>query len=442
MGLKARLRKIKRKLLHELENFRAGQLRHSNSRANFNQVEKSALLIPPGDDPGSFGDDAMLQVCIDYLKLAGFKRFGIVSFGLTAKWDHLRHLTDVIYVSVHKDKLQLINDISQYDRVYCLGADVIDGFYSDQNTLKRLRVIELSARVGVKTTILGCSFNDRPTPSSVEALSNLPASVRICCRDPLSQKRFIQHVHRSAELVADLAFLLSPETNSSKVIEIYDWIQQQQANERVVIGFNGKNLYHGESLELKAVDLAKVFADTLIELFQSHQNLSFLMIPHDIRGTASDAVLAQEISSHLPSFIQPYQMQVPTPTSPAEIKAICAKLDFVVTGRMHLAVACLGQATPVIGITYQGKFEGLFEHFNLKDMTIEPEKAVQLGCLEAFISERLPKRHDIQHQLQSELGKVKVLANSNFADILAQPSFIDVTSQEVNLIRDTATLPV
>jgi polysaccharide pyruvyl transferase WcaK-like protein len=81
---------------------------------------------------------------------------------------------------------------------------------------------------------------------------------------------------------------------------------------------------------------------------------------------------------------------------------------------MHLAIACLGQGTPVACVTYQGKFEGLFRHFELDGMTIEPEQAFQPEGLVKFLMPLIEKRKDISKQVQLKLPQVQQLAQVNF----------------------------
>ncbi|TLN28532.1 glycosyl transferase family 1, partial [bacterium] len=104
----------------------------------------------------------------------------------------------------------------------------------------------------------------------------------------------------------------------------------------------------------------------------------------------------------------------PSSIHAAEIKAICGQLDLALSGRMHMAIACLGQGTPVACITYQGKFEGLYRHFELDGLTIDPVTATQPGRLAAFFLPVIDRREAIRRQIQSQLPKVRVLAAENF----------------------------
>src|SRR5574344_391976 len=68
--------------------------------------------------------------------------------------------------------------------------------------------------------------------------------------------------------------------------------------------------------------------------------------------------------------------------SAPELKALCGHLDCLFTSRMHLAIAALGRGKPVAAFAYQGKFTGLFRHFDLPEDLILPSTAVdRLGAV-------------------------------------------------------------
>ncbi len=378
----------------------------------------SALFLPP-DDPGSLGDEAMLAASMKRLAQQGIKHIGIVNLKSSVSWENLDSIAETINLRsyfVHnswKARFRFVQMISRYDRFYCIGADVMDGFYSDNRTLRFIELVAMAAKTGANVTVLGFSFNKQPTPNAVRALANLPACVRLCSRDPVSYQRLSQHLQRPVDLVADVAFLLKPAQNSDLAIGVSTWVRQQQSSKRIVIGVNANSLHLKSLPQLEFDDLVRLYADALIELFSSQPSISFLMIPHDFRGKESDVSLAQAILARLPTEMKPYCMQVPTPCSAAEIKYICAGLDLVFTGRMHLAIACLGQGVPVVGLTYQGKFEGLFDHFSLEGMTIAPEKAFQPGTLANFLTGAIAKRENIHQSIQAKLQSVHELAALN-----------------------------
>ncbi|MBE9190506.1 polysaccharide pyruvyl transferase family protein [Gloeocapsopsis crepidinum LEGE 06123] len=410
---------IKTQILFQLLSIYAATLGFLRKTKVRSQIDASALFLPPSD-PGSIGDEAMLAASMEHLAAQGIQRIGIITLQPTARWENLKLVTDTINIKGFFtrgswwERFRLVEKISRYEHFYCLGADVMDGFYSDNVTLLRLNLVALAAKTGADATILGFSFNHQPTDAAVQSFSQLPASVRLCCRDPISYQRIKQCLQRPVELVADLAFMLQPAEDSDLTVRVSKWVRAQKAQGRIVLGVNANALHLTKVTRLKRDEFIQFYANAFINLCSRNQKISLLMIPHDFRGDDSDVSIAQAILEAMPSAIKPYCMQVPTPCSAAEIKSICADLDLVLTGRMHLAIACLGQGIPVGGVTYQGKFEGLFRHFELPGMTIDPEKAFQPGVLTDFLIDLIAKREDIHQQIQSHLANVKVLSVSNF----------------------------
>jgi polysaccharide pyruvyl transferase WcaK-like protein len=409
---------LKSKVFYEVQKAQARLSNLAGARRDATADQRSALFIPPADTLGGLGDDAMLSASMNYLLAHGFHKIGVVCFDPKAEWGQLEVVNELIQTSTRTDRLNLVASLSRYTHLFCVGADVMDGFYSDHTTLKRLQIIELAARAGIDTTILGFSWNENPTSITTRAMAELPENVRICARDIFSYKRLTQRLPRPIELVTDTAFLLEPEYDSTLVRQVSGWIQTQRTNGRTIIGVNLNNLFVADGKALQPSDLIRCFIAALTELFDQDPSLSFLLMPHDSRGEVSDLSLAQDLLKALPPALQPYCHQVSFPCRAAEIKAICAELDFVLTGRMHLAIACLGQTTPVGCITYQGKFEGLFQHFHIEGVTISPEQAFQPGVLSHFLSNLLTRRHQLRQQIRAALPVVLQLSAANFTGVL------------------------
>jgi polysaccharide pyruvyl transferase WcaK-like protein len=144
--------------------------------------------------------------------------------------------------------------------------------------------------------------------------------------------------------------------------------------------------------------------------------MSFVMVPHDYRKhkDSCDIIVSESVWDSLPYEIKEHSMVITEKCRASEIKSICRHLDFVLSGLMHLAIGALGQGTPAVCVSYQGKFEGLFSHFRLSGMTIEPEEALQPGNLVNFLMPLIEKREDIRKHIQAELPRIKQLAQANF----------------------------
>lgn len=411
---------IKDRMLSQFIDTYANLLRCFRIASSLGKSISSALILPAAAT-GSLGDEAMLVAAINCLSKQGVKRIGVISYSTNREWDHLDCVSETVNLKAFfkgkskKTVLYFISKIFFYDQFYCIGADVLDGFYSENRTLQRIRLVSLAAQTGAESSIVSFSFNPKPTPVSVTALSNLPASVRLCSRDPVSCERLQHALSRPVELSADLAFLLQPTPNSKISVEVSKWASTQRASDRIIIGINANSLMGSDQISFSSDKLVRVYTDALSQAFSEDSSLSFLMIPHDFRGKNSDKEILEHLLDSLPEKIKLYCFQVPTPCTAADVKAICSEMDLVLTGRMHLAIAALGQKVPVACITYQGKFEGLLNgHFELSEVCISPEIAFQPGQLANFLKTQILKREETHRQIQEKLSKVRELASINF----------------------------
>ena len=100
-----------------------------------------------------------------------------------------------------------------------------------------------------------------------------------------------------------------------------------------------------------------------------------------------------------------------------ESKAVVGACDGLVAGRMHISIAALSQGVPVLGLAYQGKFEGLWRHCGLDAATtcLKPElfvtdPAVARAQVETFLAALLTLRET----LRAHLPEVLRLARLNY----------------------------
>lgn len=116
----------------------------------------------------------------------------------------------------------------------------------------------------------------------------------------------------------------------------------------------------------------------LIETLISTRRSSVLFLPHDLRahGTAEGSEVAITVApSRLVSekSVGRRYAAVAVPTSAAEAKRLAGLADWVVTGRMHRAIAAWGMGKPVIGISRQGKFEGLAQDLGMSSWLVHSQ---------------------------------------------------------------------
>lgn len=299
--------------------------------------------------------------------------------------------------------------------VVAMGADVLDGSYNVAFSGRQLMLLDLVSRSGADSYITGFSVSQDFHPRIIRLFDALHPAVRINLRDPVSFGRFRSASTAQSNLVADVAFLLEPRV-SLRTEAIGEWIAVQQRDGRVVLGLN----CHPLLLELEDrhnIDrFIDGFADAIVD-FADRRPLAFLMIDHDSRGSSSDALCLRPVYDRLAERLGADNLFYPDERLLAdEIKAVVGDLDGVVSGRMHLMIAAMGAGTPVFGIDYKDKMEGLLNHFDLPtDMLCTAADFMRAGEDPAErLTEFVDRIDTIRAQVARAKPVVRAAAKQNF----------------------------
>ncbi len=310
--------------------------------------------------------------------------------------------------------------INGYDSLLVVGADVMDGHYSPVSAARLWVIADIAARLGKHSMILGFSFNSRPSRWLKPFLSRLSPALHICSRDAVSQQRFNAFCRSErAELVADSAFLLKPRANSSVVRYIESWCKEQREQKKLICGFNIHPMLIKNASEEQIEQLVMHSAKALMAA-AAQRPVSFVFISHDYRGPGmGDCEILADIAEKLIAQGFDRLLTFTEHLHAAELKALAGLMDLVITGRMHLSIAALGQGTPVAAITYQGKFHGLFRHFGLSEqLLISPDEIQNHSIFAEWIINAIDQRQQSATQVQSRLSWVSELAQRNLAPLL------------------------
>lgn len=309
--------------------------------------------------------------------------------------------------------------IRQHHALFVMGADILDGKYGAALVQRIAAYCNHSVALGIPATMLGFSFNSNPRAPAVHALSKLHPKVTVNIRDQPSLDRFARIVGISAKLCADSAFLMPPAADSEPETEA--WIAAMRREGRTPVGVN----LNAHAL---APAIAQVGMDKLIDHIAEQlrcagvQNqLAFLLLPHDLKLQSGDVIMLKALHSILQrkGFTHVRYTSI---NHPDKIKRLTGQLDLAITGRMHLVIASLGSGTPTLSITYQDKFEGLYQHFDLSlEHTITPIQCLSDAFLRK-INDAFMHRHDNRARILSHLPRVKALASRNLAIATCDPA--------------------
>lgn len=373
----------------------------------FIKVDTQKIVILPPTSGGSLGDQAMLDASTEAVR--GFGKVVVID----APGSLIPVRETVIYAPLNgsskMSKLRALKEILSSGTILFLGADVIDGVYGGD--CRRLGVLDMFVRAGLQGACIGFSISDRPGAKATQRLLKLPL-MRMHVRDRVSLTRFEKLTGRKGILVADAAFCLRPEITTPVMQEAIDWTKAQRGQGRKVLAVNigGPTLRKipGDGIESMNICLERWLSEA--------PERAVLLLPHDFKpAPVGDIEPLRRLNEMLALKFSDRVMFIEPPFNTWDVKALAAEIDFSMTGRMHFAIACLGMGTPTIGIVYQGKFEGLMDHFGLENMLITPDTASGPDVLLSRLNEVETQLPELRSRIAKKLPEVKELSKKNFS---------------------------
>lgn len=393
---------------------------------------RCGVAILPPSSPGSLGDEAVLNGFLKELRRRTDEPICLLSYRRMGCWNHVDgqfsvcHVGDFIQNRTLLSWIRVALTLSKCRRLYVLGTDVLDGYYSVQKSVGRIRLAQCASSLGIATAVVGFSYSKNPELAAKKAFQSLSGDVHVCSRDTFSKKNAEFFLGRTVELTADPAFLLDPAVVSAEMQQTVDWLAKRRAEQSTVFGINANHLLLNAEEGITPEKVSESIADTIVHLASENTRLVFCLIPHDVRGNPSDVDLARMAFAMIPPTLQERVMTVPFPCRAAEIKALAKNIDCVLSGKMHLAIACLGESVPVGCVTYKDhKFAGLFQHFGLESVTMSPREYFDPVRRLDFVSSLLARRHELRETIHSNLARVRIMARRNvgvlFSDVDGVP---------------------
>ena len=371
---------------------------------------KEVLMTAPAS-AGSFGDEAIFQgIESAYLRPNQLMPRQILLKGfspIAMRIEQLAPLT-VFDESIGSD-LSFIWSLRKARSFIVPGADVIDGVYSAQQARSYLYLLNLANQAGVPSRVLGFSFSTSPAPDVVSDFKKLSRQILCCVRDADSKKRFDQACGAASIQVADCGFLMEPAIDSMEGREIGAWIDSAKAGGNLILALNANaQTAVGQSKQICAAYAA------LIQDISVKGKIRVLLLPHDNRGEHSDYRMNDAIFKLLPENLKEQVKVVEHPIFGWEARALVSKCDLLVSGRMHLIVAALGERVPCIGIDYNAKFSGLMSFFDLADRVVDAREAYADGVLSREVTRVLSELDVMAERINQHHTAVMSLARRNF----------------------------
>jgi len=383
------------------------------------------LVLPPTAF-GSLGDSAMVHGVVEGIRSrVPNAQIDLLSIYHGERWHRMPGISKVILAlplacTERQWEARFRLMLADYDCFALLGADVLDGHYGVDESLARLSLLRLAHTAGLETRVLGFSVNERPAEATCAALREIGTFAPLFVRDPRSMSRLESHGVPGLVPAADVAFLMRSDSASHSSRSPRAWIEEQRAAGRPVVAFSLSSPVLAEAMRSGKADLLQDCVALIVALERSH-HASILILPHDLRagpvGLDDDVAIAYRISALLEAEVNPVPHYLHVTCSAPEVKGVVGLVDLAVTGRMHLAIAALGMAVPVVAFAYQGKFDGMMQRFDLGQMVFAPQP-FDLAAMYACCVRLLEDAPGVKTALRKRLPEVLALAHANFAATL------------------------
>lgn len=387
----------------------------------FSNNNYRCIAVPAG--PGSVGDDAMVRVLVRHTLEDGYLPL-LIGGKEAHAWNYIGQVKDIISLNSNSllELLKFMVCIIKTDRLYIIGADIMDGHYDEDTILRRLEMSKLFSKSNVEVRVTGFSFNRAPKKKVVESL-NENNSNHYFLRDSFSLERFKEATYElNSYLSANLAFLIEQtELPSEDVSKVFSWVNERKGQGDKVVVVN-INWFPFKSLDKSPSDVIERYKNILLELYnQSDKKLSFLIVPHDFRNldNKGDIALGEKVFNTLSNTLKNNIRFINFKFNSQEVSYFISKADFTITGRMHLAIIASTNNIASFSFAYQDKFQGFYQMLGLDSnnlMTDEPIEIFDALTIQN-ITRAISNSSILSETIKNNRDKIIELSMINFKSI-------------------------
>lgn len=315
-----------------------------------------AILFPADSIIGGFGEDIMvagfLNLYTEALTIAApriDKRFFI---------ENRKNVDSITFSKGLFKYLKLVLLLRKYEKVYLIGADVLDGVY-DVNK-EKFHIIEYAHQLNLQVNITGFSIRETPSDYFKKAIHKVEGYTMIKARDARSYQRLSKIVREDHLMeTVDIAFACGID-EKMPIGSIEEWVMNQKEKGQRIIA------YSPNTIQAKKMGLVEYLRCQLLLLKEfSKQNCSILFLYHDLRKYAL-GINDKELSKMVSFYFQENGMFCDNITDGYLMKNYINLADFTVTGRMHFGISGYTLNKPMFGCCYYNKFEGVQDLFGIK----------------------------------------------------------------------------
>jgi polysaccharide pyruvyl transferase WcaK-like protein len=133
---------------------------------------------------------------------------------------------------------------------------------------------------------------------------------------------------------------------------------------------------------------------------------SVLLMPSYRLPHEGDLEACRAMAAHLASA----RVSLATLDDPSLYKAVAGQLTLLISARMHPLIFAASMGVPIVGLAYNGKFEGAFRLLGLRDQLLDLQglaTAAEEGWLEAPVEAAFHSAHDSRQRTVALAERVR-----------------------------------
>ncbi|WP_290650300.1 polysaccharide pyruvyl transferase family protein, partial [Aquisalimonas sp.] len=119
-----------------------------------------------------------------------------------------------------------------------------------------------------------------------------------------------------------------------------------------------------------------------LKLLSDELGARVLLLPSYPAPHEGDLAVCRELAARLPET----EPRVAVVRNPRQYKALCGRLQLMISARMHPLILAAGMGVPLVGLGYNGKFDGLFRMLGLPPQVIPLDAFRQGTCVARLVA--------------------------------------------------------
>ena len=378
-------------------------------RPRYTSDETFHFLLPSVGN-GNIGDQAMVESFIHYV---GSDCVLIVEDKTIFKADNkispeprFFEIPHLIHGNLIQNIIALIAIVRISNKMKSLsviGADIMDGVYSQKQSINRLFLLRVINALGIESRITGFSWAPNARTLPTKLLRIISVETKLFVRDPKSVQRLKDQKITTVYEVADLVFS-DESVDTAPGIDL--WVSAS-TKPIVTVNISGLGLKERDAY-LKHIEQYKPIVEYL-----KMSGFRLVILPHVFRVGGGDIETSVDLFK---SSCREEDLLITEPLSPAQERHLFRSVSFVITGRMHIAILALNTGTPVIALETMGKVQGLFALLNLEKYCIDRNVAFSKEVIQSI--KLLEKEYSsVCESIKAKIPELRQQSLMNFSDL-------------------------